>query len=124
MYTAVNAGSMRIKALSSMGQHLAVPHAAGNAIKRRGPERLAAACSAEFVSTPSGQSLTLGPFRRFQGGEQSFADARVNGKVAPIPAVRVPTIGRLKSTQKRTAASIKFCMRVLSSATLARASSR
>jgi hypothetical protein len=35
------------------------------------------------LTTPSGQSLTLGPFRRFQGGEQSFADARVNGKVAP-----------------------------------------
>jgi hypothetical protein len=87
MYTAVKAASIRIKALSSMGQHLAVPRAAGNAIKRRGPERLAAACSAEFVSTPSGQSLTLGPFRRFQGGEQSFADARVNGKVAPTAVI-------------------------------------
>ena len=34
----------------------------------------------------SGQSLTLGtPIGAFRGGEQSFADARANGKVAPLP---------------------------------------
>jgi hypothetical protein len=34
MYTAANAGSMKIKALSSMCQHFSVPRSAGNAINR------------------------------------------------------------------------------------------
>jgi hypothetical protein len=34
MYTAVNAGNMKIKALSSMCQHFSVPRSAGNAINR------------------------------------------------------------------------------------------
>jgi hypothetical protein len=40
----------------------------------------------------------------------TFAATSANGQHAPIPAIRRTTIGRLKSTQKRTAASIKFCM--------------
>jgi hypothetical protein len=34
------------------------------------------------------------------GGEGTFIGTRGNGKVAPIPAIRVTTIGRRKSTLK------------------------
>jgi hypothetical protein len=32
-----------------------------------------------------------------KGGEETFADLRANGEVAPIPVVRLTTVGPLKS---------------------------
>src|SRR5438046_1302336 len=60
------------------------------------------------LGTASGQSLTLGtPFRRVRGGEQSFADARANGKVAPKTVIRPNSIRRLKSTRRRPSRPVR-----------------
>ena len=38
---------------------------------------------------------------RYRFSQMTFAGTSANGQDAPIPAVRVPKIGRLKSTQSR-----------------------